>query len=250
MSDPAIKSTVYIVDDDALLRRALSRLLTLEGYEVETFASASEFLNRHEPVWRGCVIADLRMPGPSGLDLQAALAHSGNPMPVIFLTGHGNVPSSVRAMKGGAEDFLTKPVQKDELLTTVKRALARDAAMFVQRAHQHELQRHLDLLTPREREVLAHVLAGKLNKEIAADLDTAERTIKAHRASIMEKMRAQSPAELGRIAQEAGITRSDWLQAGIDQYRMAQADSSSTAPKDNSDIRGRGAFSRRARPSK
>ena len=213
------KPTIYLVDDDPSLLRAVSRLLTASDHAVETFASAREFLRRHEATNRGCVIVDLQMPGQSGLDLQAALAKSGNPLPVIFLSGHGDIPISVRAMKNGAEDFLAKPVRKEALLAAVKRALAHDAAMSMQRAHQRELQRHLDLLTPREREVLAHMLAGKLNKEIAADLNTTERTIKAHRASVMEKMQAQSPAELGRIAQEAGITRSDWLQAGVKQCR-------------------------------
>lgn len=145
------------------------------------------------------------MPGLSGLDLQSALSRSRNPLPVIFLTGHGGIPDSVRAMKGGAEDFLTKPVRKEDLLPAVKRALARDAAAFAQRAQQGELRQRFELLTPREREVLTHILAGKLNKEIASDLGATVRTIKAHRGSIMAKTQAQSPAELGRLAQELGI---------------------------------------------
>lgn len=204
MSEPAIKPIVYLVDDDASMLRALLRLLTVAGHAVETFASATAFLAQHQPQNRGCVITDLRMPGPSGLDLQSELVRGGNPLPVVFLTGHGDIPTSVHAMKGGAEDFLTKPVRKDDLLAAVKRALARDAAAFAQRAHQRELQRRFESLTPREQEVLTHVIAGKLNKEIAADLEATERTIKAHRANIMEKLQAQSPAELGRIAQEAG----------------------------------------------
>ncbi len=206
MSMPAIKSIVYLVDDDASMLRALSRLLAVAGHAVQTFASATDFLGRHLPTDRGCVVADLRMPGISGLDLQSALANSGNPLPVIFLTGHGDIPTSVHAMKDGAEDFLTKPVRKDDLLAAVKRALARDAEAFERRARQGELRRRFELLTPREQEVLTHVIAGKLNKEIAADLGAAERTIKAHRASIMEKLHAQSPAELGRLAQKAGFS--------------------------------------------
>ena len=222
MSESVVKPIVYLVDDDASLLRALSRLLVLAGYTVQTFASAADFLAQHQRRNRGCVVVDLRMPGSSGLDLQAALARGNNSLPVIFLSGHGNVPVSVQAMKSGADDFLTKPVRKDTLLASVKRALNHDASSFVQRAHEGTLRQHLESLTPREREVLGHMLAGKLNKEIAADLQATERTIKAHRSSIMQKMGARSPAELGRMAQEAGLTRSDWLQAGIEQHRTAQ----------------------------
>ena len=201
---PATVPTVFVVDDDASMLRALSRMLTLAGYVVEAFDSAPEFLARHQPSDRGCVLADLRMPHMSGLELQAALARSGNPLPVIFLTAHGDIPTSVHAMKGGAEDFLTKPVQKEKLLTAVQRALAHDAATFGLDARQRELQRQFDLLTPREREVLALVITGKLNKEVAGELGAAEGTIKAHRASIMEKFQVHSPVELGRLTQELG----------------------------------------------
>ena len=201
---PPVKSTVFVVDDDASMLRALSRLLTLAGYAVQAFPSATELLAGHQSSHRGCVVADLRMPSMNGLELQAALARSGNPLPVIFLTAHGDIPTSVHAMKGGAEDFLTKPVQKEKLLAAVQRALVNDAAAFAQDARQHELQRRFDLLTPREREILALVVAGKLNKEIAAELGAAESTIKMHRVSIMEKLAVHSPAELGRVAQELG----------------------------------------------
>jgi len=204
MSKRATSPIVYVVDDDASLLRALARLLTAAKYPAQIFTSATEFLAQHGPNHRGCVIADLYMPALSGLDLQSALAQSSNPLPVIFLTGHGDIPSSVHAMKRGAEDFLTKPVKKEELFRAVERALAHDAAAFEQHAHQRELQRQFELLTPRESEVLKLVITGKLNKEIAASLGTAERTIKAHRASIMDKLQVHSPAELGRIAQEAG----------------------------------------------
>jgi RNA polymerase sigma factor (sigma-70 family) len=204
MSESPVKPVVYVVDDDPSTLRALSRLLTLTGHSVETFASATDFLARHQPTNRGCVLADLRMPGPSGLDLQSALARSGSPLPVVFLTAHGDIPTSVHAMKGGAEDFLTKPPRKEILLAAVERALARDAAAFEKQAHQRELRQRFESLTPREREVLTHVIAGKLNKEIAADLGAAEGTIKAHRASIMEKLQAHTPTELGRITHEFG----------------------------------------------
>jgi len=202
MSQQATNPFVYVVDDDASALRALSRLFTLTDHAVQTFASAADFLAQHQSMNRGCVVADLQMPGISGLELQAALARSGNPLPVIFLTGHGDIPTSVHAMKGGAEDFLTKPPQKEVLLPAVERALARDAAAFEKHAHLRELHHHFQLLTPREREVLTQVIAGKLNKEIAATLGAAEGTIKVHRASIMEKLQVHSPAELGRVAQE------------------------------------------------
>jgi len=201
---PVVTPTVFVVDDDASMLRALSRLLNLAGYAVQAFPSGPEFLSQHLPSHRGCVIADLRMLPMNGLQLQAALARSGNPLPVIFLTAHGDIPTSVHAMKGGAEDFLTKPVQKEKLMEAVQRALAHDAATFGQNARRRELQRQFDLLTPREREVLALVIAGKLNKEIATELGAAESTIKVHRASIMEKLSVNSPAELGRITQELG----------------------------------------------
>jgi RNA polymerase sigma factor (sigma-70 family) len=203
-ASPVVAPTVFVVDDDASMLRALTRLLTLAGYTVQAFASAQELLTQHQPSHRGCVIADLRMPRMSGLELQAALGRSGNALPVIFLTAHGDIPTSVHAMKGGAEDFLTKPVQKEKLLEAVQRALAHDAAASEQNARRRELQRQFDLLTPREREVLTLVIAGKLNKEIAAELGAAESTIKVHRASIMEKLSVNSPAELGRITQELG----------------------------------------------
>ena len=204
MSKHDTRPVVYVVDDDASMLRALSRLLTLAGYAVQTFSSARDFLAWHQPQHRGCVVADLHMPVMSGLDLQSALARSGNPLPVIFLTGHGDIPTSVQAIKGGAEDFLTKPVQHEKLLSAVERALANDAVTFQQRAHRLELRRHFELLTPREREVLNQIASGKLNKEIAADLGAAEGTIKKHRVSIMEKLEVHSPAELGRFTQELG----------------------------------------------
>lgn len=200
-----MKPVVHVVDDDASFRKAVSRLLALSGHAVEVYASAAELLGRRDPAARGCVVADLRMPGQDGFELQAELGRGENPLPVIFLTGHGDIPASVRALKHGAEDFLTKPVRKEELLDAVKRALARDEATWAEREHRLELRRRYDALTPREREVLAAIVAGRLNKQIAGDVGATERTVKAHRASIMKKMRAHSPAELGRLAQELGI---------------------------------------------
>jgi FixJ family two-component response regulator len=198
--------TVHLVDDDASLLRGLSRMLSASGYPVRTFESAAGFLATHGGHRRGCVVADLEMPHMNGLELQAALAHSGNPLPVVFLTGHGQISSCVDAMKNGAQDFLTKPVCLEKLVAAVDRALAQDAAAFERISARENLELRFKRLTTRERQVLEHVVAGKLNKEIAADLGAAERTIKAHRASIMEKLQAHSPAELGSIAQEAGIS--------------------------------------------
>jgi two-component system response regulator FixJ len=199
-----IEKVVHVVDDDASMLTALCRLLELAGYAVQSFTSAAAFLDQHRADHRGCIVTDLRMPGMSGLDLQMALARDGNPLPIIFVTGHGDIPTSVHAMRGGAEDFLTKPVRKADLLASVERALALDAAQFAQRAHQYELKQHFATLTAREREVLTQVIAGKLNKEIAAALGTAEATIKTHRASVMRKLQVQSPAELGRITAQLG----------------------------------------------
>ena len=148
------------------------------------------------------------MPGLSGLELQEALAKADHPLPLVFLTGHGDIPTSVHAMRRGAEDFLTKPVKKQALFDAVQRALARDARERAQRARQRQLRVRFDALTPREREVLAHVLNGQLNKQVAGDLGTSERTIKAHRANIMAKLQVQSVAELARLAQEAGVSLS------------------------------------------
>ncbi len=200
------KPIIHVVDDDASFRNAISRLLRAGDYSAQTFASATEFLQSARTDVPGCVLLDLHMPGPSGLDLQTAVGQSEYPMPIIFLTGHGDIPTSVQAVRAGAEDFLTKPVKKEVLFAAIERALARDAQERVQRIRRRELRARFDTLTPREREVFAHVLSGQLNKQIASDLDAAERTIKAHRANLMAKLQVQSVAELAHLAHEAGIS--------------------------------------------
>jgi FixJ family two-component response regulator len=205
------KGTVYIVDDDASFLAAMARLLRASGFDVKTFPSAREFLGDLKPDAQGCVIADLKMPGVSGLELQDALIHADSPMPVIFLTGHGDIPASVRAIRHGAEDFLTKRVSKEELLDAVRRALARNARARDERARLRQLRIRFDALTHREREVLAHVLQGKLNKQTAFDLGITERTVKVHRSNAMKKLRVESVAELTRLVQEAGFFKNGQL---------------------------------------
>jgi FixJ family two-component response regulator len=197
--------TIFIVDDDASFLRAVARLLRAAGFGVKTFTSAADFLAQPEPDVPGCVLADLQMPGLNGLDLQAALAKAGHDIPVIFLTGHGDIPTTVQAMRQGAEDFLTKRAPKEALLDAVKRALARDARQRAERARQEALRARFTALTPRDREVLQHVLRGQLNKQIAGDLGIDERSVKRHRTSIMAKLQVQSVAELTHLVHEAGL---------------------------------------------
>jgi FixJ family two-component response regulator len=189
---------VYLVDDDPSFLRALSHRLQAAGYRVEAFGSAEEFLARRLSDAPACAVIDLQIPGPGGLGLQEALAQAQEPLPVVFVTAHGDVSSSVRAMKQGAIDFLAKPVQGDELLDAVRRALARDAAAREMRRRKREWSTRYESLTSREREVFALVVRGLLNKQIADVLDITERTVKAHRAQVMHKMGVQSGAELGR----------------------------------------------------
>jgi FixJ family two-component response regulator len=200
-----IAPTVQIVDDDRSFLTATSRLLRASGFAVQTFASASEFLAQRDNDAPGCVVADLQMPGISGLDLQSALARSRNPLPLLFLTGHGDIPSTVRAMRGGAVDFLEKRAPKERLLDAVKRALARNAQEREDRARQCELHARFDALSKRELEVLSHVVHGRLNKQIASDLGIHERTVKLHRTAITTKLGVQAVAELTRLTDEAGI---------------------------------------------
>jgi FixJ family two-component response regulator len=201
MSSPVSeKPLVYVVDDDDSLRKALTRLLHAAGYAVRAYASAGDFALSDRDNRRGCVLLDVRMPGPSGLDLQEALAKEDEPLPVIFLTAHGDVPTSVRAMKTGAVDFLTKPIKREVLLNAVRAALARDMRLHTSHEELRELRMRFAKLTPREREVFDLVVAGRLNKQTAAELGISERTVKVHRAQIMIKMHATSLAELVHLA--------------------------------------------------
>jgi FixJ family two-component response regulator len=195
---------VHVIEDDESSRIASSRLLTHAGYVVRVYATGAEFLAQ-PPTEAGCVVLDLRLPGPSGLDLQERLATADNPLPIVFLTGHGDIPKTVRAMKAGALDFLTKPVDAPVLLDAVGRAIARDAENRVARARRQEAGARYNRLTPREREVFAHLISGQLNKQVGYDLGISERTTKIHRGRVLEKMEADSIADLVRIAAELGI---------------------------------------------
>jgi len=195
---------IYLVDDDPSFLRALSRRLRAADYQVETFASAEEFLTRRRSDADGCAVLDLQMPGPGGLELQEALARAEEPLPVVFLTAHGDISSSVHAMKRGAVDFLTKPVRGDELLDALQRALARGAAARGMQRQKRDWGARYESLTPRERELFALVVRGLVNKQIADVLGICERTVKAHRAQVMHKMGVQSPAELGRAVEWLG----------------------------------------------
>jgi len=200
---------VFVVDDDDDVRRALERLIGSVGLEVETFASAQEFLQREPPAGPACLVLDVRMPGLSGLDLQQKLAAAGLGAPIIFMTGHGTVPMSVRAMKAGAVDFLQKPFDDQVLLDAVQQAIDRDRRIKGQQAERLATHARVDLLTPREREVFTLVVRGLLNKQIAGELGTSEKTVKVQRARVMQKMQAESLANLVRMAERIGIGSTD-----------------------------------------
>lgn len=196
---------VHVVDDDASFRTAVIRLLEAAGFAARGYGSAGDFLVARRGDAPGCLLLDVDMPGPSGLELQAALAEQGVALPVVFLTGHGDVPASVRAMKAGAVDFLEKPVERATLLRAVGEALARGAQARASGDRLRGLRSRYETLTPREREVFAGVVAGRLNKQIASDIGAAERTVKAHRAQVLAKMGVGSVAELSRTATEMGL---------------------------------------------
>jgi FixJ family two-component response regulator len=197
---------VFVVDDDRSVRCSIERLIQSIGLKVQTFRSAGEFLQRARPEGPACLVLDVRLPGLSGLDLQRELTNRGIQLPIIFITAHGDIPMTVRAMKGGAVEFLTKPFRTRHLLDAIRAAIERDRDTLKQRSEVAQLRKRYDLLTPREREVLALLVVGLLNKQIAGELVTTERTIKFHRAHIMQKMRAESIADLIRMAQKLGLT--------------------------------------------
>jgi FixJ family two-component response regulator len=197
--------TVHLVDDDPSFLTAMTRLLRGSGFRVAPHVSSSEFVRVVSPQARGCVVADLEMPELNGLELQAELVHAGISMPIIFLTGHGDIPSSVRAMRGGASDFLEKRAAKEDMLAAIRTALARDAAQQAERVRRRELCGRFAKLTLREREVLGHVVQGRMNKEIAAALGINERTVKLHRTAITTKVGVHSVAQLALLTRESGL---------------------------------------------
>jgi len=199
-----VESIVFIVDDDLSVRRSTERLVRSAGFNVQTFASAGEFLKYPRPEGPACLVLDVRMPGLNGMDLQHELNQSGIHLPIIFITGHGDIPMSVRAMKAGAVEFLTKPFRGRSLLDAIRAAIERDRSANQERSESGALRQHYDQLTPREREVMALVAAGMLNKQIAGQLATTERTVKFHRAHIMQKMNAKSLADLVRMVEKLG----------------------------------------------
>ena len=204
MAEP--QPTVFVVDDDASVRRSTERLIRVAGFKVQTFESARDFLTCPQPDGPACLVLDVRLPGLSGLDLQQELTQSGKQIPIIFLTGHGDIPMTVRAMKAGAVEFLTKPVKQHTLLEAIQAAVERDRATCQARASTEDLRARYEQLTPREREVMRLVVAGLLNKQVAGELLTAERTVKFHRAHIMQKMGAESLPELVRMAEKLGVS--------------------------------------------
>lgn len=201
MNDP----TVFVVDDEAGVRSSLTRLFRSVGWATRDFASPEEFLASYDSEAAGCLVLDLAMPGFDGVQLQSVLRDMGSELPVVFLTGQAGVPDSVAALKQGALDFLTKPVEPEVLLGAVREALAHDAEIRDENAATGELRKRFETLTPREREVLAHVVTGQLNKQIARDLGAADKTIRIHRGRVMKKMRADSVATLVRMAERLGM---------------------------------------------
>jgi FixJ family two-component response regulator len=201
------RQIVFVVDDDPAVCVALKRLICSVGIDVQTFASAQEFLGATRPEVPACLVLDVRLPDLSGLNLQKKLTDAKIDLPIVFITGYGDIPMTVRAMKGGALEFLTKPVKDQDLLDAIQSGIEKHRHQLAKRAEASELQRRYDSLTPREREVFPLVTSGLLNKQIAADLAASEKTIKIHRGQVMQKMGAESLAHLVRMAEKLGITR-------------------------------------------
>ena len=203
MSDAPL---VLVVDDDPSVRKALTRLLKSLGMRTETFSSPAEFLQYEQPEGPSCLVLDVELPGIDGLELQRKLSQSEFPLPIVFITGHGDIPMSVRAIKCGAVDFLPKPFNDEDLLTAVRQALSQAERQLAARSDVSVIRERLESLSPREREVLAHVVSGELNKQIGRRLGVTEKTIKVHRGQVMRKMEAESLADLVRMAQKVGIS--------------------------------------------
>ncbi len=199
------EATVYIIDDDLSARRGITRLVCAADLQAESFASAGEFLASGKRDLPGCIVLDVRMPEMTGPELQAELGRSEYCLPIIFLSGHADVPIAARAMKRGAVDFLTKPVDRDELLEAIRVSLEQDAKNRNRRAEQLAIHEHIELLTPREREVMTYVITGMLNKQIAGELDISEETVKIHRGRVMQKLAVASVADLVRLCEKSGI---------------------------------------------
>ena len=198
-------STIFVIDDDATVRKGLQRLLRAHRYQAETFASAEEYLARDRYEGLGAIILDLSLPGLDGIDLQTRLLESGSQLPIIFLSGHGDIETSVIAIKRGAENFLTKPVDESKLLTALEEALSHHREILSKRLNTLTIKQQLDSLTPREYEILRYVISGALNKQIAQQLDIVEKTVKVHRGRVLEKMQVKSVAELVRLCDALGV---------------------------------------------
>jgi FixJ family two-component response regulator len=209
-----VPAVIHIVDDDASFRKSLAQLLSISGYQVEVYDSAEQLLHLPPDAGPGCILLDLKMPGLSGVELQDRLAQMGSPLPIIFISGHGDIPATVKAIKAGAEDFLSKPIPKEQLFGAIGRALDRCQETLTQREQIKSLQARVGRLTPRERSVFSLVARGQINKQIAFALGTSERTIKAHRQKVMQKLNVKSLLELVDIAE-----RLDILDAGPDSAR-------------------------------
>ena len=201
MSTPS--PTVFLVDDDASVLRASQRLLTAAGFHVKSFESADAFLQHYDANNPGCLVLDMAMPGLNGLELQQALVARGSALPIIFLTGQADVPMTVKAMKGGALDFLTKPVDQSDLAGAIQKAIEQDCALRKRKLEMADIDQRIATLTPREEQVLAQLVTGRLNKQIAAELGTVEKTIKVHRARVMQKMHVRSVAELVMLCERS-----------------------------------------------
>jgi FixJ family two-component response regulator len=205
--------TVFIVDDEGVVRSALSRLLAAAGYQVRVFDSATRFLEEQDADTPGCLLLDVCLPGLSGIELQGALDGSPRTRPIVFLSGMGDVPTSVKAMKAGAVDFLTKPICSAKLFAAIEQAMKRDAEERLERAIRNAIDQRLKILTRREREVMEQVIRGRLNKQIAADLRTGEKTVKVHRARVMSKLGVRSVPELVQLAMRAGVATAATMHA-------------------------------------